>query len=391
MKTYYYPGCELYHDKGVMMDPAITIDEKAIINLEDGKKANSINATTVYYPPGTKIVPGFIDLHIHGTHKADVMDAKDWTLPTMARHLPEEGTTSFLATTITQDDHAKIAALEGVAKYMKKPIDGAEVLGVHLEGPFISKQRAGAQPIDHIKKPSIPLFQTFQKAASGNIKLATIAPEEGMELVSYLANHNVIPSIGHSDAYYSDVKEAISFGLTHATHLFNGMRGVHHRDLGVAGGVLLHEEVIAELIVDGIHMSPEMVKLTFKNKGPDQVILITDAMRAKGLPDGVFDLGGQEVTVKGGRAELSDGTLAGSVIKMNEAIKNMIAFSGCTFKEAINMATINPAKQLGVDNRKGSIALGKDADYTVLSPQCQVLETFCQGTKVYSLSEGGPS
>ncbi|MBM7095964.1 N-acetylglucosamine-6-phosphate deacetylase [Bacillus sp. H-16] len=389
MKTLFYPGCELVLDEGVIKDPLISMDKGIFKEIGSASPSGVTGAEVISYPLGTKIVPGFIDLHIHGTNRADVMDAKEDTIPTMVRHLPGEGTTAFLATTLTQSKEKKIQALQNAASYMSMPTTlGAELLGIHLEGPFISLKRAGAQPKEFIHKPDVSLFKEFQEASGGAIKLATIAPEEGMGFVRFLAQNNVIPSIGHSDATYVEVREAAEQGAVHATHLFNGMRGIHHRDIGTAGGIFLHDSIKAELIADGIHVSPEMIRLTYKNKGADGIILITDAMRAKGLPDGQYDLGGQAVTVRGKKAELCDGTLAGSVLKMNEAVRNMVTFSGCSFNEAITMASLNPARQLGVDDRKGSIQRGKDADFAVLGSDFTILETYCLGKRVYTYNGG---
>ncbi|WP_096439548.1 N-acetylglucosamine-6-phosphate deacetylase [Alteribacter populi] len=388
MKKVLYKGCTLYAKEETIQDPVVEVENQRFVSVRQSDGLTEEDWEVIEFPKGTLIVPGFIDIHIHGAYIADVMDAKKSTFPTMVRHLPKEGTTAFLATTITQEVAEKQKALENVAAYMEAPSEaGAELLGVHLEGPFISAKRAGAQPLEHIYKPDVTVFQQFEKAANNQIKLVTLAPEEGMELVDYLHSKNIIPSIGHSDALHAQVIEAIDHGVCHATHLFNGMRGIHHRDSGVAGSVFLYDELKAELVVDGIHVSPEMVKMTYKNKGEDGIILITDAMRAKGLGDGTYDLGGQDVTVKGERAELSNGTLAGSVLKMNEAVRNMVQFSGCSLYEAVKMASLNPAKQLGIDDRKGSIEVGKDADFTILNENFEIFETYCKGQSVYSNSE----
>lgn len=271
------------------------------------------------------IAPGFIDIHIHGASGADVMDATKEALQTMASVLPQEGTTSFLATTMTASvDHIE-RAVRNVANYMQfhnQPGE-AEVLGIHLEGPFLSPKQAGAQHPRNIIEPNVGLFNQWQKEANGNIRLVTLAPEEhgGLALVSYLKESGVVASIGHADAVYQQVKEAIEAGVTHATHLFNGMRGVHHREPGVVGAVLMHDEVVCELIVDGTHVAPEMVRFAYRNKGKEGLIVITDAMRAKCLGEGEYELGGQRVIVQGQQATLQDGTLAGSILKFKDAVK----------------------------------------------------------------------
>ncbi|MDQ0256084.1 N-acetylglucosamine-6-phosphate deacetylase [Evansella vedderi] len=387
MKKYVFKNATLYSSKGFIKDPVIEIKEGLIANFYPMEKLREKQMIEDYvFTEPVRIVPGFIDLHIHGAANGDVMDGTEEALVTIKNALPSEGTTAFLATTITQSQNAKLEALKQVKEVMtSKNREGAEILGVHLEGPFISEKRAGAQPKEFISEPDVDLFNKFQETAGGAIKLITMAPEEkgGMELLRELSRTGVVPSIGHSDAYYNLVKEAMDLGVCHATHLFNGMRGVHHRDLGVAGAVLLHDEIIGEIICDGIHVSPPMVKLVYKNKGADGIILITDSMRAKGFEEGTYELGGQDVFVKNNQATLEDGTLAGSILKMNEAVRNMISFSGCTFEEAIQMASANPAKQIGVYDRKGSIEIGKDADFVVLNEKLEVKQTFVLGTKVY--------
>ncbi len=370
--------------------------KKGYIYIKDGKitemgSASSLpqhQADVIELPEDSTIVPGFIDVHIHGAGGADTMDATTEALNTMASILPEEGTTSFLATTITQEQEAIFNALENAADYISqhnKP-GKAEVLGLHLEGPFINEVRKGAQPATHIIKPDIELFSNMQEASGNNIRLVTLAPEKenGNELVSYLAENGVIASVGHSDATYSEMAEAVKAGATHVTHLFNGMRGMHHRDPGVAGAALLFDELKIEMIADGIHVVPEMLDLSIRAKGTDGVILITDSMRAKCLKNGTYDLGGQEVNVADGKALLADGTLAGSILKMKDSLKNMIEFTGIGLEEAVKLASENPARQLKVFDRKGSIAVGKDADLVVLDRELNVSTAICRGVKSFS-------
>jgi N-acetylglucosamine-6-phosphate deacetylase len=316
------------------------------------------------------------------------MDATTSALDQMAKALPREGTTSFLATTLTQEVEAIEDALANVANYlrMEKQEGKAEVLGVHLEGPFISKEKAGAQPLEYIIPPDVELFSHFQEKAGNAIKLVTLAPEEDKEasLIHHLRTTGVVASIGHSNGTYQQMDGAIKAGASHVTHLFNGMTGLHHREPGVVGTAFLRKELVTELIVDGIHSAPEVVRLAYQQIGEDRLILITDSIRAKGLMDGVYDLGGQEVHVKDGKAELSNGHLAGSVLKMADALNNMMAFAETDLQSVVKMASTNPAKQLKVFDRKGSIAVGKDADLVVLDENHQVLLTFCRGVLSYA-------
>lgn len=370
--------------------------ERGYIYIKDGKIAETglasslphHQAEVIELPEDHTIVPGFIDVHIHGAGGADTMDATIEALTTMASILPEEGTTSFLATTITQNQKAIIKALENAAVYIShhnKP-GKAEVLGLHLEGPFINESRKGAQPADHILTPDIELFSRMQEASGNNIRLVTLAPEKenGNKLIAYLAENGVIASVGHSDATYRQMAEAVKAGATHVTHLFNGMRGMHHRDPGVAGAALLFDELKIEMIADGIHVVPEMLDLSIRAKGTDGVILITDSMRAKCLKNGIYDLGGQEVSVADGKALLADGTLAGSILKMKDSLKNMMEFTGISLEEAVKLASENPARQLKLFDRKGSIASGKDADLVVLDRNHEVAMAFCRGAASYT-------
>ncbi|MFE8701592.1 N-acetylglucosamine-6-phosphate deacetylase [Cytobacillus sp. FJAT-54145] len=333
------------------------------------------------------IAPGFIDVHIHGVGGADTMDGTMDALSTMATTLPAEGTTSFLATTITQGEESISTALKNVANYCNAANSPgkAEILGVHLEGPFINVKKAGAQPKNEITAPNINLFKKWQEEADGLIKLVTLAPEveNGIELIEYLSSTQVISSIGHSDATYEQVERAVEAGASHVTHLFNGMRGIHHREPGVAGSALLFKELIIEMIVDGIHIDPQIVRLALQSKGVDGTILVTDSMRAKCLKSGEYELGGQPVTVKDGKALLSDGTLAGSILKMKQAVQNIVDYTNISLVEAIQLVTVNPAKQLNIYDRKGSIEIGKDADLVVLNKELDVTLTLCRGIKAY--------
>lgn len=372
--------------------------EKGFIYIKDGKIAETglVSSMTADYgdaevidlPENSTVVPGFIDVHIHGAGGADTMDATTDALNTMASVLPQEGTTSFLATTLTQDKGEILKALKNAEDYISNHnLPGkAEVIGVHLEGPFINESRKGAQPADHIITPDIELFAKMQEAAGGHIRLVTLAPEKenGYELITYLAENGVIASIGHSDATYGQMADAVNAGATHVTHLFNGMRGIHQRDPGVAGAALLFDELKIEIIADGIHVVPEMIDLSIRAKGTDGVILITDSMRAKCLKNGTYDLGGQEVSVANGKALLADGTLAGSILKMKDSLKNMMEFSHISLEEAVKLASENPAKQLKMFDRKGSIAEGKDADLVILDENYDVSMAYCRGVNSYN-------
>ncbi|MDN3438311.1 N-acetylglucosamine-6-phosphate deacetylase [Planococcus sp. APC 3900] len=328
--------------------------------------------------------PGFIDVHIHGAAGHDAMDATPEALKGLAGVLPKEGTTSFLATTMTQSDEAISAALKNIRDFRIE--DGqAEMLGVHLEGPFISDKRAGAQPVEHIAEPSYPLFQKWQKLSGNQIRLVTLAPEttNGLAFIKSLAEDGVIASIGHSDGTLEEVQAAVRAGASHVTHLYNQMSPFHHRNPGVVGAALTEKDLTVEVIADFIHSHPTSVELAFRQKGAERLILITDAMRAKGLAPGVYDLGGQDVQVTRKDARLADGTLAGSILTMDAAIQNVQSITGCSLNELVSMTSANAAKELGLTN-KGSLQEGSDADVAILDDSFAVQLTICRGTIAYT-------
>lgn len=350
------------------------VGETELLNWEPNCESIDINEDSL-------IFPGFIDPHIHGVSGADVMDATFEAMETISEALPQEGTTSFLATTMTENYSSLVNATRNVAEFMSSNYQGAEVLGLHLEGPFISPKQSGAQPRDNILGPNIKIFMELHNLAKGNIRLVTLAPEEkkGLELVSHLKSKGVVSAVGHSEATYEVINQAIKNGLTHATHLYNAMRPLHHREPGVVGGVFLHPEISAELILDGIHIAEEMAKLAFQIKGSKKIQLVTDSMRAKGLAEGKYQLGGQRVIVKKGQARLANGTLAGSILKMNEAVKSAHKLFTQNLCGLAHMSSTNAAEELGIADRKGSIEVGKDADIVVLNSDFEVLMTMCKG------------
>lgn len=332
------------------------------------------------------VCPGFIDEHIHGAFGADGMDGSVEQIGKIAKAVASEGVTAFLVTTMTQSKENIENALKAVDEYAKaNSAEGAAVLGVHLEGPFISKKRVGAQPPEYVATPSVETFKEYEEASGGRIKVVSLAPEvEGAdELISYLASKKIVPSAGHTDAAYKDVKKAVSLGLRSVTHTYNAQTPVHHREVGVVGSALLLDELNCEMIADCIHVCPEAMKLIVKNKPKNKVTLITDSMRAKHLPDGESELGGQKVFVKNGEARLADGTLAGSVLKMNDAIANVVNKVGADFTDAVDFASRNPAENLFALDERGSIAVGKVADFAVLRPDFSVETTIRGGNVIY--------
>ncbi len=383
---------KIYSENTTYDSGYIKIKNGKIIEIGENNKLIDVeNYVEVPLPANYSVIPGMIDIHIHGADGADTMDGTSMALDTISCALIKEGTTSFLATTMTQELPLIEGAIENVADYITLgPKEGhAEVLGIHLEGPFINKDMAGAQPIHHIIDPDVSLFKYWQERCRGAIKLVTVAPEAegGLELIRYLDGNGVVVSIGHSNATYEEIDKAINAGAKQVTHLFNQMSGLHHRKPGIVGAAFLRDELRAEMIVDGVHVRPEIVKIAFQQITDQRLILITDAMRAKCMKNGVYDLGGQEVSVADGKATLKDGTLAGSVLKMGNAFKNILGFTGCTIESAIKMASENPAKQLGLFDRLGSISNGKDADIVILDENLDVFMTICKGKIAFKKGE----
>jgi len=326
---------------------------------------------------GQTIIPGMIDIHIHGGYTVDAMDADPQKLLAFSEDLLQEGVTSFFATTMTQSKDNIAKALAAVPKGVEL---GANIAGVHLEGPYVNVEKAGAQPHEYIIPPDVNQLKEWNELANGMIKLVTFAPEkdEDQSFQSYMQQHQIVGSAGHTDATFSELAER---KITHFTHLYNQMKGLHHREPGTVGYALLDEQAYVELIVDGIHVHPEMVRLVYKMKGADRICVITDAMRAKGLPDGRYELGGQPVSLKNEMVTLDDGTLAGSALTMDNAFRNIMQFTGCSIEEAVKMTSVNQAKEFNL-TQKGAIAPTKDSDFVLMDEHLQIISTFTKGRKV---------
>lgn len=382
MMKYFENASVYFHGTGIV---------KSDLCFSDRIVGCSAEGEKIDLPENAVVLPGFVDEHIHGAGGADAMDGSVAAFRTMAETLVKEGTTSFLATTMTQSPENILKAMGAVKEYLlsernaENVSNGARLLGIHLEGPFISAAHKGAQPLEYVAAPSVSQFERYQQASGGNIKIVTLAPEEdGAEaLISHLTETGVLTSIGHTGAHYADVVRAVGAGATHVTHTFNAQSPLHHREIGTVGSALLLDGLDCELIADTIHVSVPAIKLLVKCKTSRRLILITDAIRAKGLGDGESELGGQKVYVKGGEARLKDGTLAGSVLQMNRAVQNMVQKAGLSLPEAADCASLHPARALGLEKELGSIAAGKRADFTVLSPAFDVLLTIVGGEIVY--------
>lgn len=362
---------------------------KAQIEIEEGKitriyNYGEKNADVDY---GTlRIVPGFIDMHTHGAYGWDTNDATEDGLRNWVRRIPEEGVTGILPTTITQTKKVLTNAVKNVAQVVEKGYEGAEILGIHFEGPYLDMKYKGAQPEQCIVKPDVEEFKEYQKAANGLIKVITLATEkdDDFKLTRYCAEHGVVVSIGHSAATFDEAALAIANGAKSMTHVFNGMTPFHHRDPGLVGAAMRFRDTFGEVICDGNHSTPAALNDYFAAKGKDYAIMITDALMVKGLPVGTKVLfGGNEIELyPDGSAHLTEKkNLAGSTLKVNEGLKILVEKALVPFDAALNSCTLNPARLLGVDDRKGKIAAGHDADIVVLNDDYSVVMTYVKGKK----------
>lgn len=338
----------------------------------------------IVVPSNLYVVPGFIDEHIHGSDGVDSMDGDPRSVGKIAHSLLQDGVTGFCPTTMTMGEEDILVALHNIDSAMKKQKkDAARILGAHLEGPFISPEFKGAQEEKNIHPCDLGLLEKFY-AACPAIKEITFAYEEnGEAILPFLVSHGIVPSIGHSNCAPELLKEGINHGIRCSTHTYNAMRRFGHRDVGIVGVVLLDARVRCELIADLIHVSPDAIRLLYRCKGQDNVILITDSMEAKHLPEGKYALGGQDVYVKEGAARLADGTLAGSVLTLNKAVKNAKDVLGISLRDAVDLATLNPAKNLSMDKEIGSIREGLKGDFAIIDEEMNVYAAFREGEIAY--------
>lgn len=359
----------------------------AIIATENGKITDILpyGSKPVDVDYGDKrIVPGFLDIHCHGAFEFDTNDANEEGLRNWTKNIVSEGVTGFLATTITQSEEVLTKAVANVAKVMEDVYEGAEILGIHFEGPYLDMVYKGAQPEQYIVKPTVEQFERYQSAAKGHIVYLTMATEtdEDFALTRYLTEHGVVVSIGHSAATYEQAVMAYAHGARSMTHVYNGMTPFNHRANGLVGAAYRIRTMYGEIICDGNHSTPAALNNYFMSKGPDYCIMISDALMAKGTPVGSkFIFGGNEIVIyPDGSAHLtSTGGLAGSTLRINQGLRILVEEAMVPFNYAINSCTINPARCIGVDDRKGAIGVGKDADLVVLDTDYSVIQTYCMG------------
>ena len=366
------------HDAGILIreDVIEAVGPRSGMSLPAG--AQEIRATD------KTAVPGFIDVHIHGAGGHDFMEGTDAALRAITRKVSEYGTTSLVATTVTASTDQTLRAVEGIAGFIAQQRETdeprAEVLGIHLEGPFLNKERRGVHPFEWIQPPSADTLSRFLKAAAGNARILTIAPEVpgAAPCIDAAREAGLVVSMGHTDATYEQARAAIARGARSATHVYNAMRPFSHRDSGVIGAVLTSPEVNAELIADGVHVEEAAMKLLLLAKGAAHVTLVSDGLSATGMSDGKYTLWGFEVTVSGSVCRNAEGTLAGSTLTLDRALRNIVAL-GASLPDAVRMLTLNPASLLGIELKKGSLRAGADADILLLDEGLHLARVWARG------------
>ena len=373
----------LWDGSNLLENPEITIEDGRIASIV-GRGPGDARGKLDF--PQATLAPAFVDVHIHGAAGHDLMEATPEALQAVGGFLATRGTGSYLATTVTAPLDTTLRALEGLARQIANPEllesgkASAKPVGIHLEGPFLSPKKCGVQPVEHMLAPDIGVFDRLFEAAEGRVRLMTLAPEMpgAVELTRHATGRGVRVSLGHSNATAAETRAAIEAGATSATHTFNAMRALDHREPGILGVVLTTGSVYAELICDGIHTAPELVRLWFSAKGPERGILVTDAMSATGMPDGEYTLGGFQVHVADGRA-MARGVLAGSVLTLDRALKNFVEFTGAPIEQALRLLTTNPAAMTGLGNGAGQVVVGGPADLVAVNDEGRLVASIHGG------------
>ena len=374
----------LISSDSVVEYPLVRIEDGRISQIECLNAADHERVQATYNFSEATLVPAYVDIHIHGCAGHDVMEANPPALNAIGSYLSGRGVGAYFPTTVTSPKDETLRALAGLAneiKWRAKTTDyGATPLGIHLEGPFLSHLKRGVHTEALLEAPAVSLFDRFWQAAEGQICLMTIAPElpGATELIAHATALGVRCSMGHSDARVCEAEAGFLAGARSATHTFNAMRAIDHREPGLAAYVLDKQSLFAEIICDGIHVDPLMIRLFLKAKDKDRFILVTDGMSATGMPDGTYMLGDMKVQVHNGRCT-SDGTLAGSVLTLDRGVQNLIDFTDASLSTAVAAASYNPSRLMGIEESWGSLEVGRAANITVLSPSAQVMQTFLAG------------
>jgi N-acetylglucosamine-6-phosphate deacetylase len=367
-------GVFITGDIGVIED---TIVELGIIDIQESDEVIDISGLTV--------IPGLIDIHFHGALGYDIMEASQENMKKISSYLAKNGTTSFMATTITSTKETLLETLANINQIFKTSNNlNSSIVGVHIEGPYISSLKKGCHNAEWMRIPSLEEYADIRKAVGDVLSVhITLAPEldGALEFMKHAVKEGVTVSIGHSNADYKTTKSALNSGAVIFTHLYNAMRGIDHREPGVVGAALNSDSYV-EIICDGIHVHPDIVNMTWRLKGSDKIVLVTDAMKAAGLGDGIYEFGGFKILVSDGIARKEDGTLASSTLSMLDAVKNMIKFTGITLEQAVQMATKNPAKAVGIFGQVGSIEVNKKADLVILNKDLNIVDVYRKGVRI---------
>jgi N-acetylglucosamine-6-phosphate deacetylase len=386
MKTVITAGRLIIPDQ-LILNPVILVEDGVITQMGSRDSIAIVSGKQLNFPSGM-LVPAFFDIHIHGSAGSDVMEGTQEAFATVGKFLAQHGVGAYLPTTVTAAIDVTLKSLEGMSIQISRETDSAKPLGIHIEGPFLSPHKKGAHPAHLLQTPSVELFDRMWQAAQGKIRLMTIAPEmpNALDLIRHAIELGVRVSLGHSNADTAAAQAGIRAGAVSATHTYNAMRQFDHRDPGLLGEVLSNDELFAELICDGLHVHPDAVRVYWKAKGADRAMLITDAMSAAGMPDGNYKLGELDVRVVNGRCVIGEDTLAGSTLTLDQAVANFARFTGASINEVSKLVSRNPARMAGVETQTGSLAVGRRADITVLSPKNEVVETILGGRATITAS-----
>ncbi|MGC8548252.1 MAG: N-acetylglucosamine-6-phosphate deacetylase [Acidobacteriaceae bacterium] len=373
-------AAQMLTEQGEIPHPFVVIEDGVIAQIGEQPAASLPKGEVLDFPTAT-ILPALFDVHIHGSAGHDVMEATCQALGAIGGFLGRHGVGNYLATTVTADIDVTLRSLARLALEMRRPQLGAQPVGIHLEGPFLSPHKRGAHPARLLQPPSVQLLDRMWQAAEGQVRLLTIAPElPGADAtIARAVELGIRVSLGHSNATLAEARRGVALGAASATHTFNAMRAFDHREPGLVGEVLTNDGLFAELICDGLHVDPAAVRLFRKMKGRERGILITDAMSAAGMPDGPYKLGELDVRVEGGRCLIEENTLAGSTLTLDTGLRNFAQFTGAPLADVLPLATRNPARMLGLDDRIGEIATGRSANFLLLSPERAVIQTFLRG------------
>ena len=367
----------IYDNQLLIRDGKIAAITKESLHIDDCLLING---------EGLYLSPGFIDIHNHGNSGFDAMDATIEALQAISCFHVKNGVTGFLATTMTASYTEILRAIENAVEYSRQVnTPGSQLLGLYLEGPYFSVQKKGAQNEKYINDIDLGELKRYVDCGEGLIKIVALAPEKekSKEAITFLHDNGIIISAGHSYATYEQMMNGIKNSISQVTHMFNGMRSFDHREPGIAGACLIDDRVTCEMICDGIHLHPAAMEIIVKLKGDEKVVLISDSIKANGMPDGEYDFSGQKVTLKNNEVRLSGGALAGSTLSLNRAVRNLTKMVGVDLPTAVRMASLNPARQVGLSEIKGSIEIGKDADIILFDENLNIRRTFIKGEIVY--------